>query len=65
MVPIHSPGGAAFDAAATKYLASCSYVQYVFCDRYYARYDSDTRQAVAPAYHPDVIFYLLVEEINI
>ena len=23
-------------------------------DRYYARFDSETRQAVAPAYHPDV-----------
>jgi len=27
-------------------------------DRYYARFDSDTRQAVAPTYHPDVSFYL-------
>jgi len=29
-------------------------------DRYYARFDSETRQAVAPAYHPDVNCYLLI-----
>jgi len=29
-------------------------------DRYYARFDSDARQAVASAYHPDVINLLLI-----